>query len=112
MLLGVLGLRTMQPGWLLPSVIVIAVGWGGLFTLYNMLAVSNFGLREIGRINGLISLLEAIGAGLGSFVTGRLFDQTGSYQLAFTVLAVMVFIAVIMSRFVRSEVDEQALAAR
>jgi sugar phosphate permease len=112
MLLGVLGLRTMQPGWLLPSVIVIAVGWGGLFTLYNMLAVSNFGLRECGRINGLISLLEAIGAGLGSFVTGRLFDQTGSYQLAFTVLAVMVFIAVIMSRFVRSEVDEQALAAR
>ena len=111
MLLGVLGLATMRQNLLYSATIVIAIGWGGLFTLYNMLAVSNFGLREIGRINGAISFMEAIGAGLGSWITGKLFDQTGSYQLPFMLLAVMVFVAVIMSRFVRSEVDDRALAA-
>jgi MFS family permease len=112
MLLGVIGLATMQVQWLYPAAIVIALGWGGLFTLYNMLAVNNFGLREIGRINGTISLMESIGAGLGSWVTGILFDRTGSYQVPFTVLAVMVFIAVLMSTQVRSEVDERVLLAR
>lgn len=111
MFLGVLGLCSMRADLLYASTIVIAIGWGGLFTLYNMLAVSNFGLREIGRINGSISFLEAIGAGLGSFITGRLFDSTGSYRIPFIALAVMVFIAVLMSRLVRAEVDESKLAA-
>ena len=112
MFLGVLGLASMRQDLLFPAAVTIAIGWGGLFTLYNMLAVSNFGLREIGRINGAISFLEAIGAGLGSWITGKLFDQTGSYQVPFMALAVMVFVAVIMSRFVRSEVDDRILAAR
>jgi nitrate/nitrite transporter NarK len=112
MLLGVIGLASMREDLLYAATVTVAVGWGGLFTLYNMLAVSNFGLREIGRINGAISFTEAIGAGLGSWITGKLFDQTGSYQVPFIVLAVMVFVAVIMSRFVRSEVDDRMLAAR
>jgi len=109
MLAGVIGLASMRADWLMPAAITIAVGWGGLFTLYNMLAVSNFGLREIGRINGTISVLESIGAGLGSWVTGILFDIYGSYQVAFTVLAVMVGLALILSTQIKSEVDERAL---
>jgi sugar phosphate permease len=109
MLVGVIGLATMRQEWLLPSAITIAVGWGGLFTLYNMLAVNNFGLREIGRINGTVSLLESVGAGLGSWVTGLLFDAYGSYQVAFVMLAVMVSIALVLSTQIRSEVDERVL---
>ena len=109
MLAGVIALASMRADWLMPAAITIAVGWGGLFTLYNMLAVSNFGLREIGRINGTISVLESIGAGLGSWVTGILFDLYGSYQVAFTVLAVMVGLALILSTQIKSEVDERAL---
>ena len=33
----------------LSSIAVIGLGWGGLFTLYNMLAVSNFGLQVGGQ---------------------------------------------------------------
>ncbi|MDW8258284.1 MAG: MFS transporter, partial [Gammaproteobacteria bacterium] len=112
MLAGVIGLASMREPWLHASVIVIALGWGGLFTLYNMLAVNNFGLREIGRINGTISMVESLGAGLGSWVTGILFDATGSYRVPFIVLAAMVFIAVLMSTQVRSEVDERVLTAQ
>jgi sugar phosphate permease len=109
MLIGVIGLASMREEWLFPAAITIAVGWGGLFTLYNMLAVNNFGLREIGRINGTVSLLESVGAGLGSWVTGMLFDAYGSYQVAFTALAVTVAIALVLSTQIKSEVDERAL---
>lgn len=112
MLIGTMALASMQREWLFPAAIIIAVGWGGLFTLYNMLAVNNFGLREIGRINGTVSLLESVGAGLGSWVTGMLFDVYGSYQVAFTALAVMVAIALVLSTQIRSEVDERALMQR
>ncbi len=109
MLVGLIGLASMRADLLYPSAITIALGWGGLFTLYNMLAVSNFGLREIGRINGTISMLESIGAGLGSVVTGLLFDQFGSYRVPFSAVAVMVAIALVLSTQIRSEVDERAL---
>jgi sugar phosphate permease len=109
MLIGTIALASMKREWLFPAAIIIAMGWGGLFTLYNMLAVNNFGLREIGRINGTVSLLESVGAGLGSWVTGLLFDVYGSYQVAFTALAVTVAIALVLSTQIRSEVDERAL---
>lgn len=112
MLVGMLGLASMKREWVVASAVVIGLGWGGLFTLYNMLAVNNFGLREIGRINGSISLMESIGVGLGSWVTGLLFDRYGSYQVPFTVLAVAIVVALLVGLLIRSEVDERAVAER
>jgi len=112
MLVGMLGLASMEREWVVASAVIIGLGWGGLFTLYNMLAVNNFGLREIGRINGSISLMESIGVGLGSWVTGLLFDRYGSYQVPFTVLAVAIVVALLVGLLIRSEVDERAVAER
>ena len=112
MLVGMIGLASMERGWVVASAVVIGLGWGGLFTLYNMLAVNNFGLREIGRINGSISLMESVGVGLGSWVTGLLFDRYGSYQVPFTVLAVAIVVALLVGLLIRSEVDERAVAER
>jgi sugar phosphate permease len=110
MLVGVILLATMKREWVLAAAVIIGIGWGGLFTLYNMLAVNNFGLREIGRINGSISLLESIGVGIGSWAAGRLFDIYGNYQVAFEMIAASVFVAIIIGTQIRSEVDEGALA--
>ena len=112
MLAGMIGLASMQREWVVASAVVIGLGWGGLFTLYNMLAVNNFGLREIGRINGTISLMESVGVGLGSWVTGLLFDRFGSYQVPFTVLAAAIAVALLVGTQIRSEVDERVVAAR
>jgi sugar phosphate permease len=112
MLAGMIGLASMQREWVVAAAVVIGLGWGGLFTLYNMLAVNNFGLREIGRINGTISMLESIGVGLGSWLTGLLFDRYGSYQVPFTVLAVAITIALLVGTQIKSEVDERAVAER
>jgi len=110
MLAGVIGLATMRRDLVMAAAITIGVGWGGLFTLYNMLAVNNFGLKEIGRINGAISLAESFGVGLGSWITGRLYDAFGTYQVAFIVIAVAVFLALLAGTQVRAEVDEPAVA--
>ncbi len=109
MLIGVVGLASMKREWVFASALVIGLGWGGLFTLYNMLAVNNFGLREIGRINGSISLLESIGVGIGSWAAGRLYDLYGNYQIAFEMIAAAVLVAIVIGTQIRSEVDERAL---
>ena len=112
MLIGMVGLASMQREWVVASAVIIGLGWGGLFTLYNMLAVNNFGLREIGRINGAISLMESVGVGLGSWVTGKLFTHFGSYQVPFTGLAAAIVVALLVGLLIRSEVDEREVAER
>jgi sugar phosphate permease len=111
MFIGLIGLASMKREWVVGSAIIIGLGWGGLFTLYNMLAVNNFGLREIGRINGSISFMESIGVGLGSWLTGKLFDAFGSYQIPFAVLACALFLSMLIGTQIRSEVDERILRA-
>jgi sugar phosphate permease len=110
MLVGVAGLATLRKDWVLPAVAVIGLGWGGLFTLYNMLSVNNFGLKAAGKIGGVISLMESMGGGLGIFLTGVLFDRYGSYKVAFTVILALVAVGLLLGTQVRSEVRERVIA--
>ena len=96
MLVGVIALATMRADLLTFAVVVIGLGWGSLYTLYNMLAVNIFGLREFGRISGGITFFEAAGTGLGSWVTGSLFDRYGDYRIAFATIAVMVALSLLI----------------
>lgn len=110
MLAGVAGLATMKSGaWVWASVTVIGLGWGGLFTLYNMLTVSNFGLKAIGKINGSVSSMESFGGGLGIWMTGRLFDAYGSYEVPFLVLVGCVAAGLVIGTQIRSELPEDRL---
>lgn len=110
MLVGVGGLSTMNGGmWVWSSVALVGLGWGGLFTLYNMLTVNNFGLKAIGKINGSVSSMEAFGGGLGIWLTGVLFDVFGSYQVPFLVLLACVALGLAIGTQIRSELPEDRL---
>jgi MFS family permease len=110
MLAGVACLATLRGGaWVWTSIVLIAAGWGGLFTLYNMLTVSNFGLKSIGKINGSISSLESFGGGLGIWLTGKFFDMYGSYQVPFLVLLGCVVAGLVIGTQIRSELPEERL---
>jgi MFS family permease len=106
MLLGVAGLATLNRDIVVPSIAIVGLGWGGLFTLYNMLAVNNFGLKAAGKIGGVISLMESAGGGLGIFLTGVLYDQFGSYRVAFTVILALVAVGFLLGTQIRSEVKD------
>ena len=56
-----------------------------------------FGLRSHGLIFGVIGLGFTIGAAIGPFVTGYIYDITNSYTMAFVVCAVLSVIGLIAS---------------
>jgi cyanate permease len=97
-------LASQRANLVLVSIAVIGLGWGGLFTLYNMLAVSNFGLKSAGKIGGVISLMESLGGGLGIWLTGVLYDRTDSYSQAFLLILGLVFAGLLLGTQIRSEV--------
>jgi len=110
MLAGVGGLSTMRAGaWVWGSVVLIGLGWGGLFTLYNMLTVNNFGLKAIGKINGTVSSMESFGGGLGIWLTGVFFDLYGSYRMPFLVLFAGIALGLVIGTQIRSELPEDRM---
>jgi sugar phosphate permease len=73
-----------------------ALGYGGTFVLLQRLAADFFGRYEIGKILGLITLIEVTGAAIGGRITGHLADQNnGDYTQAFygvTIAAALAFL--------------------
>lgn len=74
-----------------------ALGYGGTFVLLQRLAADLFGRREIGKILGLVTLIEVTGAAIGGRITGYLADQAGGdYTYAFygaSIAAALAFVA-------------------
>lgn len=87
MILGSLGLSTMYSTYILGSIIIMAISWGGIYSLYNLIIIKIFGLKAAGKINGTISMFEGGGALLGPFLMGYIFSCNYSYQLGFFINA-------------------------
>jgi predicted MFS family arabinose efflux permease len=56
--------------------------WLGTVPLTNGLVAQIFGLRYMSMLTGIIFLGHQLGSFLGAWLGGRIFDQTGSYQIA------------------------------
>ena len=95
--LGALGFASMIPWLVFPMTALIALSWGGIYSLYSILTLKTFGLKAAGKINGTINMFESAGAFLGPIVMATLFDYTHSYQIAFLVSAAVMTIASIFS---------------
>ena len=101
MFVGTVFLLLDSSSTLWPAVVLTGLGWGGLYTMLQLLVVESFGMRAAGRILGTITVMDAIGGGLGVVLTGVLFDRTGSYRLAFGVISALVFLALVAATLVR-----------
>ena len=64
-------------------------GHGGLFTVVSPTVAEYFGTRTHGAIYGGIYLFGTLGGAVGPIMAGRVFDLTGSYEYAFSALALM-----------------------
>ena len=95
MLVGAVMLAIVDPATMWYAVVLVGLGWGGLYTLLQLLCVESFGLKAVGAVLGTISIVDAIGGGLGIWLTGVMFDQTGSYDLGFGVIAGLVGVALL-----------------
>lgn len=95
--LGVAGLAFADAAFVPWAVGLTALSWGGVFTLYNVLIVRTFGLKEAGKINGSIGFWESLGSLSGPVLTGWWFQQAGSYQPAFGFIAGALGVAALLS---------------
>ena len=95
MLLGLIGFTYFNEFiWIF--ILITAIGWGGLHTLYNYILIAQFGLRDAGKINGTVSFAESMGGGIGISLTGYLFDKYGSYDFSFSLIVVMMVVSLII----------------
>ncbi len=75
----------------LPSLYLFAFlfGFTHLITapLTPMLIGKLYGVSSIGILTGFVNTLHFLGGGFWAYIAGVIFDETGSYQLAFILLA-------------------------
>ena len=77
--------------------VVFGFGNGGCNTSESPLVAKLFGLNSHGSILGIVSLGFTIGAAIGPFLTGYIFDVSGSYQTAFLVCGAIGIVGLVLA---------------
>jgi len=92
--LGILILLQLAPGWpvgwLYLYALLFGIAFGARGPIVSAMTADAFRGRHYGTIFGLIHLSNGVGAALGPWMGGALYDATGSYGLAFGVALVAV----------------------
>jgi MFS family permease len=79
--------------------VVYGIGYGGLDPPITALIGDVFGLRRVGVIMGSLIVGWGLGAALGPFLAGLIYDMSGSYTIAFLIAALgMVGVALFVSQ--------------
>jgi MFS family permease len=80
---------------------VFGLGMGGLVPLWGALVGAAFGRLAFGRVMGLMSPVMVPIQMLGSPFAGLMFDRTGSYTMAFAILASVYVLAMVVLALLR-----------
>lgn len=68
---------------------LFGLGWGGIYSILQLLIMNQFGLKDSGKILGSITAMDTIGGGLGPLVLSTLATQYGwaiPFQLTLVLL--------------------------
>ncbi len=110
MLAGSLILVRMDTALIWIAATAFGLGWGGVYTMLQLTVMNIFGTRDAGKILGTITVLDASGGGLGIWLTGVIYDATGSYALPFAIFAALIVVALAALTQVRQPASESAAA--
>ena len=104
MALSLLCLTHAREVWMLYSfAVVFGFAYGGNATSQSPLVASLFGLRSHGLIMGVVNNGFTIGATLGPFAVGSMFDLMGDYQGAFLGIAGVAVAGVALTWFLKMQ---------
>ncbi|MBW1800020.1 MAG: MFS transporter [Deltaproteobacteria bacterium] len=76
---------------------LFGLAYGGMQVIFSPLVAELFGLRSHGVVLGAAAFIASLGAALGPFVSGYIFDAMKSYDVAFVVCAIMTASGVILT---------------
>jgi MFS family permease len=93
MLVGCLSITFHSSGPTFLYLSILGLGWGGLYTSLQIVTVQQFGTESAGKILGAYAVLEALGGGLGPWLTGLLYDKTGQYQVPFGLMCGLLLVS-------------------
>ena len=82
-------------------VIIYGIAQGGMGAAQSPEVADLFGLSSHGLLFGLTGLGFTSGAAFGPYITGLIFDITGSYQLAFLMCAAVAIIGLVMTTLIK-----------
>jgi MFS family permease len=80
--------------------IVYGFAYSGFSSSMAALIVHVFGLPRIGTIFGALDVSFGIGAALGPFIGGLVFDLNASYYTAFMIIALSMLLATFLVSFI------------
>jgi len=83
--------------------VIFAFAYGGFAAIQSPYVAEIFGLKHHGTIFGFILFILNLGA-FGPFVAGKIFDATSSYDLAFIMLAVLSFMAILFAYRIKKNI--------
>jgi MFS family permease len=97
MLLGIAGMvgamLTSSPLLVWAGLVLFGFGWGGIYTLIQVLAADLFGMLALGKILGAINILDTFGGAMGPVITGIMVDRTQGYLQPFIVITGLLLVA-------------------
>jgi len=97
LLLGlVMLLYIKNPTMLFVFAVMYGIGHGGCFTVVSPAIADFFGMKDHGGIFGVVLFFGTIGAAIGPWVAGWIFDHYGSYDAAWIALAALVSLAIVL----------------
>jgi len=91
------------------GLVFFGFGWGGIYTLIQLLTPDLFGMRALGKILAAVNILDAAGGAAGPIVTGILYGTSGSYFLPFAVISALLLVAIISATML--DMSKAAFAA-
>jgi MFS family permease len=75
-------------------VLLMGLGYGGVSAVYAASAADLFHGPHFGKILGLLDVGFGVGAALGAYLTGVLFDRLHSYHLAFYLVMGLIVVSI------------------
>jgi MFS family permease len=109
--LSFLWLRVSNELWML-YLFAVAMGfnYGSFSALNSPLVADFFGLKAHGTIFGLTMFALGIGGAIGPLVAGSIFDNTGSYDWAFVLCAILGGVNLVLAIFLRAARKQKTAA--
>ncbi|MBI4285949.1 MAG: MFS transporter [Chloroflexi bacterium] len=77
--------------------VLFGIAWGWLFILPSPILADFFGLGAIGLLFGIVQTGLTVGATLGPFILGYLFDLTQTYAHGFMIATVITLVGLVLT---------------
>lgn len=104
LLVGAVLLTSAMPDVILPSLVLVGLGWAGCFVLTQVVIADYFAGPNLAKMTGAFIVFEAISSGSGVWIGAYLYDVFGSYRMAFILNCSMIVMALVAGAlFMRSQ---------